>query len=94
MINCFSYQILKLWEYEKEIRAGKFPALAPLLAMLVENPTEETLIEERELILQEKDERKRAHLLAAAVTIASRYFERDFLWEFLSSLKSDIRRCK
>jgi len=61
VVNRFSYQVLKLWEYTKEIRAGKFPALAPLLSMLVEEPTEETLIEERELILQEKDERRRAN---------------------------------
>jgi len=91
VINRFRYQVLKLWEYTKEIRVGKFPALAPLLLMFVEEPTEETLIEERELILQEKDERKRAHLFSAAITIASRYFERDFLWEFFSEEVEQMR---
>ena len=59
--------------------------------MLVEKATEETLIEERELILQEKDAQKRAHLLAAAVTVASRYFNRDFLWQFFSEEVEQMR---
>jgi len=91
IINRFSYQILKLWEYEQEIKAGKFPALVPLLSMLVEEATEETLIVERELILQEENARKRAHLLATAVTIASRYFDRNFLWQFFSEEVEQMR---
>jgi predicted transposase YdaD len=34
------------------------------------------------LILQEPDARKRASLLACAVTIGGRYFEKAFLWRF------------
>jgi len=50
--------------------------------MIVKEPTVETLEEERQLILREKDDKKRGRLLATAITIASRYFERDFLWQF------------
>ena len=81
-INRFSYPVLKIWDYEKEIRSGELRELAPLLSMIVKEPTVETLEEERQLILQEKDDKKRARLFATAVTIASRYFERDFLWTF------------
>jgi predicted transposase YdaD len=82
VINRFSYPVLKIWDYEEEIRSGKLIELAPLLTMIVKEPTVETLEEERQLILQEKDDKKRGRLLATAVTIASRYFERDFLWQF------------
>jgi hypothetical protein len=80
--NRFSYPVLKIWDYEEEIRSGKLKELAPLLPMIVKEPTMETLEEERQLILQEKDDKKRGRLLATAITIASRYFERDFLWKF------------
>ena len=91
VINRFSYPVLKVWNYEKEIRSGKLPELAPLLPMIVKNPTAETLKEERQLILQEKDDRKRARLFATAVTIASRYFERDFLWKFFREEVEQMR---
>ena len=91
MINRFSYPVLKVWDYEKEIRSGKLPELAPLLPMIVKEPTVETLEEERQLILQEKDDRKRARLFATAVTIASRYFDRDFLWNFFREEVEQMR---
>jgi len=91
VINRFSYPVLKLWEYEKEIRSGEFRELAPLLSMIVGEPTVETLEEERQLILQEEDDRKRARLFATAVTIASRYFERDFLWKFFREEMKQMR---
>ncbi|MFQ6040262.1 MAG: hypothetical protein ACE5PV_05350 [Candidatus Poribacteria bacterium] len=91
VINRFSYPVLKLWDYEKEIRSGEFRELAPLLSIIVEEPTVETLEEERQLILQEKDAKKRARLFATAVTIASRYFERDFLWKFFREEMKQMR---
>ena len=45
-------------------------------------PDESVLTRERELILREADEEKRADLLACAVTLAARYFDKDFLWRF------------
>jgi len=91
VINRFSYPVLKIWDYEKEIREGKLRELAPLLPMIVEEPTEETLEEERQLILQEEDDKKRSRLFATAVTIASRYFERDFLWKFFREEMEQMR---
>ena len=82
VLNRFEYQVVRLWEYVDEILAGKWPELSPLLAMLVERPDEEVLGRERELILREQDEKKRADLLACAVTIGARYFDKEFLWRF------------
>ena len=50
--------------------------------MLEEAPNEETLQVERQLILAEPDPDKRADLLAIAVTLASRMFDREFLRRF------------
>ncbi len=80
--NQFTYLTLPLWEYEADIRAGRWPELAPLLITMAGEPTAEVLALERTLILQEPDARKRADLLACAVSIGARYFERDFLWRF------------
>lgn len=90
-INRFIYPVLKIWDYEKEIRSGRLRELAPLLPMIVKEPTVETLEETRQLILQEKDDKKRARLFATAVTVASRYFERDFLWRFFREEVEQMR---
>lgn len=81
-VNRFTYPVVKLWEYRDRIWTGEFRELAPLLLELVEEKSEAVLVREKELILQERDKKKRGTLLATAVTIASRYFERDFLWRF------------
>jgi hypothetical protein len=82
-VNRFEYPVVKLWEYADEIAAGRWPELAPLLVSLVgEQPDETILVRARELILQEQDHRKRANLLACAVTIGARYFDKAFLWQF------------
>ncbi|RLC92448.1 MAG: hypothetical protein DRI79_00460, partial [Chloroflexi bacterium] len=82
LVNSFTYRTLRLWEYEGAIRRGQYPELAPLLVMLVERPDREILTRERELILAEEDPQKRADLLACAVTIGARYFDKEFLWRF------------
>ncbi len=82
VINEFKYPVIKLWDFIDEIRQGKLRELAPLLPMLVTEPNEALLAEERDLILQENDPQKRADLLAAAIAVGSRYFEREFLWTF------------
>jgi predicted transposase YdaD len=91
-LNRFRYQVYKLWDYEAEIRSGQLIELAPLLVMIAENPTEETLAKERELILQVPDPKQRADLLAAAVTVASRFFNKGFLWEFFREEVQQMRQ--
>ena len=91
VINSFTYPVLKLWEFRDEIWQGKYRELAPLLISLVEEPTPQVLAREKELILAEEDRRKRANLLAAAVTVASRYFEKDFLWDFFREEVEEMR---
>jgi len=80
--NRFEYAVVRLWEYAGEIQAGRWPELAPLLVMLVEKPDASLLAQQRSLILQEQDRRKRADLLACAVTIGARFFDKAFLWRF------------
>ena len=82
VINRFTYPVVKLWEYTEQIRNGQLRELAPLLVMLVDEPDVQTLQTERQLILAEQDDAKRADLLALAVTIAARNFDREFLRRF------------
>lgn len=82
VINRFTYPVVKLWEYAEQIRNGQLRELAPLLVMLVDQPDVQTLQEERKLILAEPDQDKRADLLAVAITLAARYFDREFLRRF------------
>ena len=82
VVNRFTYPGLQLAEHVEEIRRGDLRELAPLLVMLVMQPDEVLLAEERTLILQEPDQHKRADLLAAAIAIGSRYFRKEFLWQF------------
>ncbi|MDQ3249162.1 MAG: hypothetical protein M3Q45_08140, partial [Chloroflexota bacterium] len=82
VINRFSYVVLKLWDYADLIRSGQYRELAPLLVMLVKEPDEQVLQIERELILAEPDPEKRGDLLALALTLAGRSFDREFLRRF------------
>lgn len=81
-INRFTYPVLRLWDYVDDIQSGKYRELAPLLVMLVQKPDEALLNLERNLVLAEPELKKRADLLSLAVTVAARYFEKDFLWRF------------
>jgi len=89
VIHRFSYPILKLWDYEEEIRSGRLCELA--LMLIATEKTEEVLQNERQLILQEKDSRKRFDLLATAVMVASRYFDINFLWGFFQEEARQMR---
>ncbi len=82
VVHRFEYPVLKLWDYEKKIRSGNLRELAPLLALVSEKKDAEMLAQERALILGEKDAKKRADQLALAVMVASRYFDKQFLWDF------------
>lgn len=90
-VNSFRYPVIKLWEYREEIWEGKYREFAPLLVSLFKERSVKVLTREKELILAEKDPRKRADLLAAAVTIASRYFQKTFLWEFFREEVEEMR---
>jgi len=91
VVNRFTYPVLKLWDYVDEIRSGQYRGLAPLLTMLVRDPDENLLREERKLILDETDLQKRGHLLTVAVTIASRYFDKAFLYRFFREEVEQMR---
>jgi flagellar biosynthesis/type III secretory pathway protein FliH len=78
--NAFRFRTIYLWERAERIRSGELPELAPLLVLCEENPTEETLREERRLILELDAPREvRADLLAVAAMVGSRYFARELL---------------
>jgi predicted transposase YdaD len=84
VVNRFSYPVLRLWDHVDAIRSGEYRELAPLLLTLVPDKSPTVLHEERALILQEPDQRKRADLLALAVMVASRHFENYNLWQFFT----------
>ena len=82
VVHRFTYPVIKLWDDEEKIRSGDLRELAPLLALISEKKDAEMLSLERNLILEEKDAKKRADQLALAVMVASRYFDKDFLRNF------------
>jgi hypothetical protein len=78
--NEFSFPIIRLWEHANRHRSGDLQELAPLLALCEDRPTEQTLREEREIILGlDTTPEVRAELLAVALTVGLRYFTRDLL---------------
>ncbi|MFQ5344209.1 MAG: Rpn family recombination-promoting nuclease/putative transposase, partial [Anaerolineae bacterium] len=91
LVNQYRYPALRLWDYYNEIWSGKYRQLAPLLLMVRNEADQAVLAQERELILQEQDTQKRADLLACAVTIGTRYFEKDFLWRFFRGEVEQLR---
>ena len=82
VIHQFTYRVIRLWELEEDIRLGKLRELAPLLILASREKDDAVLEQERWLILEEPDAGKRADLLALAMTIASRYFDKKRLWDF------------
>jgi predicted transposase YdaD len=78
--NGFHFHATRLWEHADRIRSGDLGALAPLLPLCEDNPTEDTLRRERELILALDVPREvRAELLGLAVSVGTRYFAQDLL---------------
>ena len=80
--NVFTYQAIKLWDYIEEIIAGELKELAPLLVLITKEKNEEVLARSKELIFKSEDEKWRAEALSLAVTVAGRYFPKDFLLKF------------
>ena len=52
LFHKFTYEPIVLWEHVDEIRSGKLYPLAPLLLLLTKNPSQETLAEERDIIVK------------------------------------------
>ena len=92
VVHEFNYPVLRLWDYEEDIRSGRLPELAPLLAMIAEDKTEAVLQIEKALILREPDARKRADALATAVMVASRYYDVNWLWDFFQEEVEQMRQ--
>lgn len=78
--NSFQFETVRLWEHAEEIRQGMLPELSPLLTLAEEEPDEETLRRELELIRAlDVPEPVRADLISIAITVGSRFFGRDLL---------------
>ncbi len=78
--NEFRFPTIRLWEHADRIRGGELAELAPLLVLCEDNPTDQTLIEERRLILAlDTTPRVRSELLAVAFTVGLRSFGREVL---------------
>ena len=75
---------VKLWDYTKAIVSGELKELAPLLILSAREKDEKVLAKSRELILSSEDERWRADALSLAVTVAGRYFPKEFLLKFFN----------
>jgi predicted transposase YdaD len=89
--NVFTYQAIKLWDYIEEIIAGELKELAPLLVLLTKEKNEEVLARSKELIFESGDEKWRAEALSLAVTVAGRYFPKDFLLKFFKEEMKMLR---
>jgi predicted transposase YdaD len=88
----FRFSVVRLWEHAHRIRTGELPELAPLLVLCEDRPDEQTLREERALILNlDVPQQMRADLLAVALTVGSRYFARDLL---LTLFREDLPMLK
>jgi len=90
--NVFTYEAIKLWDYTEAISSGELRELAPLLILLTEKKEEEVLAKTRELILSGEDEKWRADALSVAVTVAGRYFSKEFLLHFFREEVSMLRQ--
>ena len=80
--NVFTYQVIKLWDYIEDIISGELKELAPLLVLLTREKNEEVLVRSKELILESQDKKWQANALSLVVTVAGRYFPKDFLLKF------------
>jgi hypothetical protein len=79
--NRFEFSTFKLWEHAERIRSGELAVLAPLLVLCEDAPVEETVLQEQSLIrnaIVEDD--LRVDLVSLAITVASRYLARDFVF--------------
>jgi hypothetical protein len=77
----FEFTAFKLWEHADRIRSGELASLAPLLVLCEDSPAEEALLEEQTLIRSaDLEENVRADLFSLAISVASRYLTREFVF--------------
>ncbi len=81
-VHTFPYLVVKLWEFAGAIASGELSELSPLLILATEEKDEKVLARSRELILATGDGKWRANALSIAITIARRYFSKEFLLKF------------
>lgn len=62
--------MVRLWDYEDEIRSGNLPEFAPLLPLVSKRKDKEVLWKTRELILKTADPKRRPDALSIAMTVA------------------------
>ena len=89
--NEFRMQLFHLNEYITEIESGEYYEFAPLLPLLKASADKDVLNIVKRLIEKETDLKIRADLYSAAITIAGRYLNKDFLWDFF---KEEIEMIK
>jgi len=80
--NQFIFDRLFLWDFKDQIESGELPHLAPLIPLFYKNPDKRVLEKDRELIYQVSDLHERADLLALAIMVALRKFQKEFVLEF------------
>jgi hypothetical protein len=79
--NRFEFSVFKLWDHAERIRSGELGVLAPLLVLCEDAPVQETVLEEQSLIRAAVvDEDVRADLFSLAISVATRYLTRDFVF--------------
>ena len=81
-INRYYFKTIKLWEYKEEIASGRKKELAPFLVLMENNPGEEVLRKEEELIKRVEDEKERADLLSIAITLAFHIIKKEWVLEY------------
>lgn len=79
--NVYRFHVIRLWEHIDRIRNGDLGALAPLLVLCEDHPTEATLHEARRIIRRlDVDEKMRTELFALSVMVARRHFAEEALY--------------
>lgn len=74
------FTAIRLWDQTERIRNGDLPELAPLLLLSEDNPTEATIREEADLILNaDLPPETQADLLNLVLMVASKRFSRQWL---------------
>jgi len=72
--NTYIFASILLWEYLECILSGEYKEFAPLVSLLEENPTVDTLEKEKELIAQLPEE-EQPELMGVAILVACRKFK-------------------
>lgn len=89
----FSYKAILLWEHADDIRSGKLYPLAPLLLLFDKEPSRETLVQQRDIIIKHEANpaRRRTLFVTTILTaLAQKMFDSDFLWSFFKEQEMQL----